>query len=101
MKAHKTAIGNNEPSFIWHMFKYYSSTAEQIVRTFLAKMNNLKNTFEVLCKSNVDKFATKIICILLKLVENGGADTQDFNKCYEVLSHSPCNSFNSELMVYK
>ena len=72
-----------------------------MVMASLAKMNNLQSPFEVQCKSNVDKFATKLIDILLKLAKNGGAGAQTFDKCYEVLSHSPCQSFNLELIVYK
>ena len=50
MKAHRTAIGNDGPSFIWYLIKYYHSTADQTVRISLAKMNNLQITFEILCK---------------------------------------------------
>ena len=72
-----------------------------MVKISLAKINNLQTRFEVLGKSNVDKFATEVIDNLLKLAKNMGSDAHTFNKCYEVLSHSPCQSFHSELIVYK
>ena len=37
---------------------------------------------------------------LLKISENKGTDAQAFDKCYEFLSHSPCNSFNPKSIVY-
>jgi len=67
----------------------------------LAKMNNLQATIDNQCKGNVDRFATYVIALLLRLAKNGGTDAQAFNKVYEVLINSSCTVFNSEIAVYK
>ena len=64
-------------------------------------MNNLQTTFEILCKTNVDKFSARVINTLFEFAENGSTDAQSSDNVYEVLLYSPCNSFNSELIVYK
>ena len=54
-----------------------------------------------LYKSNIDKFLTRLIDIILKLVDNGDADAQVFDKYYKVFNHLPCNLFNSKLILYE
>ena len=46
MKAHREDIRCDGPTFLWYLFKYYHSTAEQTVCTTLAKMIDLPSTIE-------------------------------------------------------
>ena len=50
---------------------------------------------------NVDKFTTYVSALLVTLTEKEGKDGLTFDKVYEVLTHSPCPLFNSEIVVYK
>ena len=47
------------------------------------------------------KITTYVSALLITLAENGGKDELVFDKCYEVLKHSPCLLFNSELVIFK
>ena len=101
MKAYKVEIGCDGPSFLWYLFKYYHSTVEQTVFTTLAKMSNLPLTIKHQRKGKIDKFATYVIALLLRLAKNGGTNAQAFDKVYEVLINTTCTVFNSEIVVYK
>ena len=50
IKAHREEIGWDEPTFLWYLFKYYHSIAQQTVQTTLAKLNNLPTIIENRCK---------------------------------------------------
>ena len=52
-------------------------------------------------KWNVDKFCTYTTSVLLQMSENGGNDGQAFDKIYEVLTYTPCPTFNFEIVVFK
>ena len=71
------------------------------MQTTLAKLNNIHWVINDKCRGNIDHFATYIVTLLLRLVENGGKDDQVFGKVYEVLINSPCPVFNSEMIFYK
>ena len=101
MKAHREEIGCDGPTFLWYLFKYYNSTAEQTVRTTLAKMNDLPTMIENQRKGSIDRFTTYIIALLLRLAENGGNHTQAFDRVYKVLINTSPTVFNSEIAVYK
>ena len=100
-KAHREEIGCGVPTFLWYLFKYYHITAEQKSFTTLAKMKNLLSTIKYQYKVNIEKFATYVIALLLRLTKNGGTDVQDFDKVHEVLIKISCTVFNSEIAVYK
>ena len=101
MNVHMESIGCDGPTFLWYIFKYYHITAVQTVRTTLTKLNNLRWFINDKCWCNIDRFATYIVTLLLRLAENGGKDNQAFEKVYEVLINSPCAIFNSETIAYK
>ena len=63
-------------------------------------MNNLPAMIEHQCKGNIDKFATYVIVLLLRLTENGNTNAQHFDKVYEVLINISCSFFNSEIVLY-
>ena len=52
MKPHRSAINNDGPTFLWHLFRYYHTTAEQTVRTTLSKMDKLSEALVHQCKNN-------------------------------------------------
>ena len=49
MNAHRELIGCDGPTFLWFVFKYYHTTAVQIVRTTLTKMNSLQRIMNERC----------------------------------------------------
>ena len=80
IKAHREEIGWDEPTFLWYLFKYYHSIAEQTVQTTLAKLNNLPTMIENQCKENIERFATYVMKLFLRFAENEGSDVQAFTR---------------------
>ena len=64
-------------------------------------MKNLLLAIEHQSKGNIEKFVTCVIALLLHLAENGGTNTQYFDKVYKVLINTSCTVLNSEIVVYK
>jgi len=64
-------------------------------------MNNLPSTIRHQCKGNIEKFATYVATLLLRLAKNEVTDAQAFEKVDEVLINASCTVSNSEIVVYK
>ena len=67
----------------------------------MKELDNLHTKMENSFKWDVDKYTTYVSALLVTLSKNGGKDNMAFDKSYEVLTHSPCPLFNSEIVVYK
>ena len=101
MNAHRESIGYDGPTFLWYLFRHYHTTVVQTVRKTFAKMKNLRTVIHERCRGNINRFATYVLTLLLRLAEHGGNNAQAFDKVYKVLISSPCTVFNSEMIVYK
>jgi hypothetical protein len=101
MEKYAAKIMNDGPSFLYYLLRNYAGTATQIVRTTLKELDNLPHKMEHSFRWDVDKYTTYVSALLVTLSENGGKDNMAFDKSYEVLTHSPCQLFNSEIVVYK
>ena len=70
-----------------------------IVRSTIGKLDKLDEKIQYRFKWNVANFTTYISALLVTLEENGGKEDMVLDKLYELLTHSPCVLFNSEIIV--
>jgi hypothetical protein len=101
MEKYAAKIEHDGPSFLYYLLRNYAGTASQIVRTTMKELDNLKYKMENSFNWDVDQYTTYVSALLMTLQENGGKDNMSFDKSYEVLTQSPCQLFNSEIVVFK
>ena len=97
----KQQLLNNGTSFLDYFLYHYVGIASQIVCSTQAKIDRLNNKMTKGSHWDMGNFTTCVSIILVTLTENGGKDNLVFEKVYKVLTHPPCQLFNSETVVYK
>ena len=101
MAVVKHQIEDDAPSFFYYLLWHYTETSSHIVRLTQDKIDKKVEKMVKGIHRNVEKFTTYVSALLATFAENGGKDNLVFEKVYEVLTHSPCQLFNSRIVVYK